>query len=175
MLNLKKFTEECIKLKKNRSNNWTTGLSISVDNLTTRFFFFDIDKPYSSEVFNKIVDVYRNYQLDLLVHRTGNGWHFISPTLVNKMVWQIMHKQLKDINSACPHTTLRVVPNKYPDEKNIWFNSSVGYFDSNEDCNSLELSNLLNKWFGARFKGLISTELKFVKYPLPIQQSLMVK
>ncbi len=162
-------------MKKNRSNNWTTGLAITIANSDKRFFFFDIDKPYSSESFNRIVDVYKSFQLDLLVHRTGNGWHFISPTLVNKETWKLMMFDLGDINSECPHTTLRILPNKYPDEKLIWFNSSVGYFDSNKDCNSIELSNLLNKWFGARFEGSIVTDLKIVKYPLPIQESLVTK
>ena len=162
-------------MKKNRSNNWTTGLACTVANSDLRFVLFDLDKPYSSENFNRVVDAYKSRELDLLVHRSGNGWHFISVTMVSKQIWKDIMTELNDINSKCPHTTLRILPNKYPDEKNIWFNSSVGYFIDNECCNSIELSNLLNKWFGSRFKGNIITDLKLVKYPLPIQQSLLIE
>ncbi len=162
-------------MKKNRSNNWTTGLACTIANSDLRFVLFDLDKPYSSVNFNRIVDAYKSRELDLLVHRTSGGWHFISVTLVDKKTWKDIMFELNDINPKCPHTTLRIDPNKYPDEKLIWFNSSVGYFINNKDCNSKELSNLLNKWFGARFEGSISTELKFVKYPLPIQESLVTK
>ena len=156
-------------MKKNRSNRFTEGLAITNKTNNGRFFFFELDKPFNQVFFDRILDVYRCFHLDVLVHRTGNGWHWISPTLLSKEGWKIIHLLLKDINKKCPMTTLRIAPNKYPNEKDYWFNASHWHFHDNDlNSNSIELTNLLNVWFKTDFrKGAIVTELKRVRYPLP--------
>ena len=92
-----------------------------------RFFFFELDEPFNASHYYRVCELYRNYGLDFLVHRTGNGLHFLSPTLINRQTWKEMSNELKDINPRCPQINMRWKNNKYVEEKEIWFSSSVGY------------------------------------------------
>ena len=154
-------------MKKNRSNKFTQGIVITNDTNNKRFLFFETDNPFVQEEYDKVLNVYRSYGLDCLVHRTGNGLHFISPTLINIKTWKEAMSKLKEINKKCPMTTLRWLPNKYPNEDKIWYSSEHWYHSDNIRLNSHNLSILLNKAFGSKFEGSIDTDLKFVRYPLP--------
>ena len=154
-------------MKKNRSNKFTQGIVITNNTNDKRFLFFEVDKPLNEAHFSKVIDVYLRFGCDVLVHRTGNGWHFLSPTLLNLQDWKEAMKELKEINKKCPMTTLRWIPNKYPNESEIWFTFEHRDNTHNIRRNSLELSQLLNKTFKTDFEGSIETELKFVRYPLP--------
>ncbi len=153
-------------MKKNRSNKFTQGIVITNDTNDKRFLFFELDNS-SVEVFNEVKDVYKRYGLDLIIHRSWNGTHFLSPTLLNVETWKKAMSELKHINKKCPMTTLRWLPNKYPNEREVWFTSQHWRDSNNIRRNSLELSQLLNKTFKTDFEGTIETELKFVRYPLP--------
>ena len=135
-----------------------------------RFFFFETDKPYNNEHYQRLVKLYARNQLDVLVHQTGGGGlHWLSPTLITKDLWKELMDQVKDINTKCPMICLRTRPNKYVEESDVWYKSTAGYSgETAEFFNIEELCFLLNKWFGSHFqsrglKGL----LRFVKYPLP--------
>jgi len=156
-----------LKLKKNRSNKFTQGIVITNNTNELRFLFFEIDKPLNKAHFSKVIDVYLRYGCDLLIHRTGNGWHFISPTLTSVETWKEAMSELKDINRKCPMTTLRWIPNKHEGEDQIWYSNEYRIDPNNIRNNSDEFSKLLNKVFHSHFEGLVSTELKFVRYPLP--------
>ena len=72
-------------MKKNRSNRFTQGIVITNNTNDQRFLFFEIDLisyDNNHEIFNKIIGVYQRFGLDVLKHRTHNGWHWISPTLL---------------------------------------------------------------------------------------------
>ena len=153
-------------MKKNRSNKFTQGIVITNDTNDKRFLFFELDNP-SSKQLEDVKDVYRRYGLDFCYHRSGNGIHFISPTLLSVETWKEIMGKLKHINKKCPMTTLRWIPNKYPNEREVWFTSQHWCDPNNLRRNSLELSQLLNKTFKTDFEGTIQTELKFVRYPLP--------
>ncbi len=147
----------------------TEGLAITNYTNDARFFFFEIDFPFIQEEYDTIIDTYAKYGIDLLVHRSFNGIHFLSCTLLSKEGRKFAMLDLQKINKMCPCVTLRTKPNKYPNEELIWYAKSKAYY--NNDTlgmgNSKQLANLLNHWFGSHFIGLIDTELKFVKYPLP--------
>ena len=154
-------------MKKNRSNKFTQGIVITNHTNEKRFLFFEIDKPLNGIHFEKVMNVYHRFGCDVLVHRSGNGWHFLSPTLLDVETWKEAMKELKDINKKCPQTTLRWIPNKYPQESEIWYNHYDRVDPNNIGRNSDELSKLLNHTFHTSFEGTIQTELKFVRYPLP--------
>ncbi len=154
-------------MKKNRSNKFTQGIVITNNTNDKRFLFFELDTPVDIEDHQKVIDVYRRYGLDLLLHRSGHGRHYLSPTLISVETWREAMKELKQINKKCPMTTLRWVPNKYVHEREIWFHS-FGWYNTNDNRrNSDQLSKLLNKNFNSMFEGTIDTDLKFVRYPLP--------
>ena len=155
-------------LKKNRNGPWTRGLAITNKTNDLRFCFFEIDKPQSGYFF-RILGIYQQFGLDVCTHRTGNGLHFISPTLVSKEAWKAFHKELKSINPKCPMTTLRIESNKYPNEAEIWFCGQWHNFALGGRC-SIELLNLLRTWFHLFCSTPAipeHTDLKFVRYPLP--------
>ena len=135
-----------------------------------RFFFFETDKPYNAEHYNRLVELYARNELDVLVHTTGGGGlHFLSPTLITKDLWKSLMDEVKDINPKCPMITIRTKCNKYVDESSVWYKSSVGYCgEVSEFFNIEEMCFLLNKWFGASFKSRgLKGLLRFVNYPLP--------
>lgn len=154
-------------LKLNRSNTYTRGLVVTMHDNPYRFFFFEIDRPFEDQVFEEIVRLYKTHGMDLLIHRTGNGWHFLSPTLISHDEWKAFHEELKHINKKCPMTTLRIEPNKYPQEQEVWYINDAYYCRFHDRPNSVELAQLLNHWFDTKFEGTISTDLKKVRYPLP--------
>ena len=154
-------------MKKNRSNKFTQGIVITNNTNNDRFLFFELDKPINPAHLSKVIDVYKRYGCDFIIHRTGNGLHFLSPTLISVETWKEMMSELKHINKKCPMTTLRWIPNKFPEERQIWFATEYWSDDSNIRRNSHELSTLLNKNFYSEFKGRVQTDLKFVRYPLP--------
>ena len=154
-------------MKKNRSNRFTQGLVITNNTNNDRFLFFELDNPIDIEDKQRVIDVYRRYGLDILIHRTGNGLHFISPTPISVETWKEAMMPLKNINKKCSMTTLRWIPNKHPNEDQVWFKSERWYGFNNIRRNSDQLSKLLNKTFDCVFEGTVDTDLKFVRYPLP--------
>jgi len=156
-------------VKKGRSNVYTEGLACTFHESPYRICLFEIDIEHNSSL-DHIRDTYRLLGLDLLIHRTGNGWHFLSPTLVTLSVWKDFHSKLKRINPKCPMTTLRIKPNKYPNEDQIWYSNEPYYYatPNYRPNNSYEICLLLNRWFGTSFIGIIETSPKIVRYPLPL-------
>ena len=129
-----------------------------------RFFFFELDEPFNATHYYRVCECYRLFGCDFLVHRTGNGLHFLSPTLVSREDWKDMSDMLKDINPRCPQINMRWKNNKYVEEKEIWFSSSVGYNNDGSRPNSFELLVLLNKLFKCEFEGNYPTVLQFTNY-----------
>ena len=159
-------------MKKNRSNIFTTGLTATIDNDRQRkFVFFEIDE-LRGEVFHRVQACYAKYHLDVVVHRSGMGWHWLSPTEVSLKTWLEFMNELRDVNTKCPMQTLRVQPNKYPGEELIWYNHMMGKYNNlpllnnNKNC-----VNYLNHLFKTTFEGNRSGEIELVRYPLPLLTS----
>ena len=128
------------------------------------FFFFELDEPFNAKHYYRICELYRQFGLDFLCHRTGNGLHFLSPSLIEYSTWKKMMNEVKDINPRCPQINLRWKNNKYVQEKEIWFNSSCRNYNDGSKPNSYELVNLLNSFFHTEFKGNYPTVIKFNQY-----------
>jgi hypothetical protein len=155
-------------MKPNRSNKFTQGLVCTYEDTTQRSFFFELDSEHR-EYFQEVCDFYCAEELDFIVHRTGGGgFHFISPSLMSKGRWKFLHEQLKGINPKCPMTTLRIQPNKYPNEELVWYNSHVEKYNNVPAWNSKELCTYLNKIFGCKLEGTSHAQFKLVRYPLPL-------
>ncbi len=150
----------------------TTGLALTNYTTDQRFFLFEIDIN-SGEVRERIINVYRHNGLDLLEHRTGLGWHYLSPTLLSKETWRKIRDELKDINVDCPMITLRLEPNKYINEDQVWYLYKWYNFNTCRN-NSIECVNKLNSiWpipddcLHIYLHSNVHTDLKIVPYPLP--------
>jgi hypothetical protein len=149
-----------------QSNKYTTGLVCTFADIPLRTFFFELDTEHR-EFYNDVCDFYNLEELDYIVHRTGGGgYHFVSPTMISLGRWTALHEELKNINSECPMITLRMKPNKHPNEELVWYNSHVERFNTIPSQNNLQMCRYLNKIFGSDFKGTGAGEMKIVEYPL---------
>ncbi len=153
------------------TNKKTTGIYASLEKHDAlypyvRFLLFEMDKPYNSVHFNRLMDIYGTFQIDVLVHNTGGGGlHFMSPTLIKLDAWKAIHKLVLDINKRWPPNCLRTKPNKYVDENLVWYKHSAYYYSKTPDIsNSQQMCNLINHWFGTHFKGLVDTDVKMRDY-----------
>ena len=90
--------------------------------------------------------------------------------MIDKIYWKYLHKDLRHINPDCPMLTLRVQPNKYPNEDLVWYNSHVVNELAPTEQNNLQVCNYLNKIFGSKFFGTGAGEMKTVRYPLPLRE-----
>jgi len=154
-------------MKPNRSNKFTKGLVCTYANSPLRSFFFELDKEHK-KFYDDICNFYKLEELDFIVHRTGGGgFHFISPTMISKGRWKALHKELELINPKCPMTTLRIQPNKYPNEDLIWYNTYVEKWNSILSQNNENMCLFLNKIFGSNLIGSANGKIKIVSYPLP--------
>lgn len=133
-----------------------------------RFFLFELDGAMSEikHDIEKVVAAYVQNNLDMLMHKTGNGYHFLSPTLISRGLWSTMMKELRPLNPKCPMTTLRWLPNKHPNEREIWTIAKAHYAVGTMTKNSNSFCNLLNKVFGTSFVGGRPESPKRVLYPI---------
>ena len=154
---------------KNRSNKFTTGVCVSSihDNESKRLCFFELDLEHKSSI-SRVRDTYERHGLDYIIHRTGNGWHFLSPTVVSLEDWKTFMSDLKEVNKKCPMITLRIQPNKHPDEDSIWYLSEWWQTGTNDRLNSIFMVQMLNRLFKSDFRGDNCFTPKVVRYPLPL-------
>ena len=116
----------------------------------------------------KTKNTYEKFELDYFIHATGNGIHFLSPTLIDRVLYKKFMNVLKDINTKCPMTTLRTKPNKYENEKDYFFEIvEIKKFSNNKKANCLEMCDFLNETFNTDFEGTHKGKIIKVKYPLP--------
>ena len=133
-----------------------------------RFCLFELDEVGKTDKWFPILQAYADMYLDVLVHRTGRGWHWLSPTIVTKDQWKQFHARIKHINRECPMLTMRMEPNKYPNESTIWYISSAFMYGDDAKRNSKNFATYLNKLFGCNFKGDVEGDIELVHYPLPL-------
>ena len=157
-------------MKPNRSSRFTNGLVCTYTDTPNRSFFFELDKE-DRDLFQDISDFYNTEGLDYIVHRTGGGgFHFLSPTMISRGRWKMLHKLLEGINPKCPMTTLRIEPNKHVNEDLVWYNSHVERFNAEPSQNNENMCKYLNKIFGSDFIGSAAGNIKMVRYPLPLRE-----
>ena len=168
-------------MKKNRSNIFTDGICNTLKNDKSAFsnskykglkmVFFELDleinKLLKDSDRNKVKNTYEKFELDYFIHATGNGIHFLSPTLIDRILYKKFMNILKDINTKCPMTTLRTKPNKYKNEKDYFFEIVEIKKFQNKKANCKEMCNFLNKTFNTNFEGTHKGKIIKVKYPLP--------
>jgi hypothetical protein len=152
-----------------QSIKYTKGLVCTFADNPLRTFFFEVDEEHR-EFYTDVCNLYNLEELDFIVHRTGGGgYHFISPTMISLGRWKALHEELKHINTECPMITLRMQPNKHPNEEQVWYNSHVEKFNTIPSQNNLQMCNYLNKIFGSDFKGTGAGEIRIVDYPLRVK------
>lgn len=84
-----------------------------------RYLFWEIDTT-DNEMFNQVLNLYADCNLPVFVHRSMRGYHFISLRPILKEKWGILIDQLRFTNLEYPPITIRIKPNKYEGESDIY-------------------------------------------------------
>ena len=156
--------------------NRTKGLVCTIlnedgtKNKDKKLFFFEIDS-HSKELLNKILDVYKKYELTVIYHKTLKGIHFLSPTLISLKKWKEYHIDLLTINRKCPQICLRVKGNKYGKLEEQYFYKAGIKINCHQEKNVKSVCLFLNKIFDFEPKlgGLIKGDLVLVSYTPKIE------
>lgn len=80
-----------------------------------RYLFWEIDTTYEP-VFEFVKSTYEQLDLPVIIHRTMNGYHFISIKPILEPIWKTTIERLRPTNKEYPPITLRIKPNKYVGE-----------------------------------------------------------
>lgn len=84
-----------------------------------RYVFFELDSLATDEL-NYVLQTYKAFELPVYYHRTMRGWHFLSVKPIEENSYHACMNLIKHLNTACPHITLRIRPNKWVGEMQIF-------------------------------------------------------
>lgn len=124
-----------------------------------RYLFFELDDLDVSH-FQFVLAIYHKYNLPVFYHRTMRGWHFICIKPIDEKLWQEALTELKPLNTACPHVTLRIKPNKWVGEREIFQQSAIQMPALHSDTVQLQKSFMRLCDFNNRIVGNEIAKLK---------------
>jgi len=143
---------------------WTSGIvNVPLDPLLRdfRYTFFELDTK-KIKALHEVLNVYREYLGSVYVHETINGYHFYNLSLTGKNLYGIILRKLKHLNRECPMTTLRIIPNKWQNEKKYWIKDFIEVGDSVQHSRLVNFNN----WLINDHLHMITQNYQVVRYPL---------
>lgn len=84
-----------------------------------RYLFWEIDNQ-NEELLYEVLEIYRFMKLPVYVHKTMRGYHFLSVKPICESVFNWCISNIRTTNPKYPPLTLRIKPNKYPNEDKVW-------------------------------------------------------
>ena len=84
-----------------------------------RYMHWEIDE-HSEELLTEVMAIYSRLGLPVYVHKTMRGYHFICVKPIEESLWQYSVNTLRKTNISYPPITLRINPNKYVGEEEIF-------------------------------------------------------
>jgi len=127
-----------------------------------RYLFFELDSLDEVD-FGIIYEAYFKNRLPFYVHRTMRGYHFLSVKPIAKELHAKIMKSIKPLNPDCPHITIRIKPNKWIGEREVFKVDAV--LSITTEAYYTEKTYQLKKWMERQFIGLIRKNYKVVNYP----------
>lgn len=96
-----------------------------------RYMWFELDTTDKHQ-HEDVLEFFRtNLQLDVYWHRSMKGYHYISLGLFEIVTYQYWMDTMKELfNNATFFYALRIVPNKWTEEKSVWYNGRIENNDS---------------------------------------------
>lgn len=130
-----------------------------------RYLFFELDSLDEKQL-REVLSVYFFNDLPVLYHRTMRGYHFISIKPISNELHAKLISSIKHLNTECPHVTIRIKPNKWKNEDEVFKRSSVQIgIPSGLDDPYLKKTIELQTWMTRQHIGLIKKHYKVVNYP----------
>ena len=110
-----------------------------------RYLFWEIDTT-DKEVLSFVLSVYRDLHLPVYAHRSLRGYHFLSVKPIQEPIWNNAITQLRKTNDTYPPITLRINPNKYESEKEIFYEGFIQSEVYHYDTKRLRYLIRMKKW-----------------------------
>lgn len=126
-----------------------------------RYPFFELD-TLEEKIFKIIIRAYAELKLPVYVHRTMRGYHFISIVAIHKDCYADWIKPLMKYNPKCPMVTLRIKPNKWLNEKDVFKQGAI--FDNGASEITVKETDKVKTWIERQFIGLLQMKYYVVRY-----------
>jgi|SRR6185503_12351493 len=84
-----------------------------------RYLFWEIDNHEQNNL-AFVLSIYQQLELPVYVHKTMRGYHFFSIKPILEIQWNNAITALRNTNTSYPPITLRINPNKYVGEYEIF-------------------------------------------------------
>lgn len=130
-----------------------------------RYLFWEIDNQEETTL-QDVVEVYRFMRLPVYVHKTMRGYHFISVKPICEVVMNLAISYVRNTNIKYPPLTLRIKPNKYPNEDKVWHEGFIISDVFHKD------TQYLRNWIVEQDFTKIQEHYQLVWYPIPDQDKL---
>lgn len=151
------------KVFKKDTNRYHDKYAVIPD-LRYPFFEYDTRGEYDREAIETILHSYRRLKLPVYSHRTMRGWHFISLVALHKDYYSEWIKPLMKFNPKCPMVTLRIKPNKWVGEKEIWNDGMIICNDASEVA--IKQLEQFKTWIERQHIGLLGLKYYIVRYKM---------
>lgn len=132
-----------------------------------RYPFFELD-TLEEKKFERVMKQYNDFKMPVYVHRTMRGYHFICFVSLFKGEYAEFINPLMKLNPKCPMVTLRIKPNKWQGEKDIFMQSGI-IPNGGTDMQISELEKVRD-WINHQFIGLLQMHYYIVRYVMTGEQ-----
>lgn len=122
-----------------------------------RYPFFELD---DDNHFEDVLDWYTKHHLDVYVHRTMRGFHFLSLNALHKDAYAAWIRPIMKYNPKCPMVTLRIKPNKWVNEKAVFRKGGIVTWDNKAN----EQLEMLKRMIELQQMGMLAMKYYIVKY-----------
>lgn len=126
-----------------------------------RYPFFELDTKDEKPLY-KVLDAYAHLDIPVYVHETMRGYHFLSLHKLHKIEYAEWIRPLMKLNPKCPMVTLRIKPNKWIGEKEVFRKGNI--IHSEHDDFLLDETRQLKMWIERQHIGLLQCKYYIVKY-----------
>jgi hypothetical protein len=124
----------------------------------SRYTFFELDTKSIAQL-REVWQCYMDNLEAVYIHETMMGYHFYNLTPINKEKYGKILRRIKHLNPECPMTTLRIIPNKWEHELELWKKGIIiGY-------PNLALSRF-KEYLTTGANHMIINNYQVVRYPL---------
>lgn len=128
-----------------------------------RYLFFELDSK-DPQMLETVLNVYRANKIPVYYHETMRGYHFLSVKPIPEATYHFLLASLKPLNMACPHVTLRIKPNKWVGEREIFKRGNTWESPELEDIPHNQRVRQLARWIELQHIGLIKKYYFVVHY-----------
>ena len=110
-----------------------------------RYLLWEIDTT-DKDVLSIVLQVYKGLNLPVYVHRSLRGYHFLSVKPIQESTWLVAITTLRHTNQTYPPISLRINPNKYEGEKDIFYEGFIQSDVYHYDTSRLRYLIRMKKW-----------------------------